>query len=110
MSFINVILGTPYARYQIFDKALSIFEKSDSFQIPQSENSAKRPDDFEEVFDYLEKEGFVKSINNGYRITQKGRAFVAEGGYIGRITRDRVSYICVIIAAVASVITLVLVL
>ena len=62
------------------------------------------PADEDEVYSFLVDEGLLKKTTDGFQITRKGRIVIHSGGIKARFLRDRMVYICSIIAAVAGVV------
>ena len=71
--------------------------------------------DEEEVYSFLVEEGLFNESNYGFHITRRGRILIHEGGFKGRLRRERRSRVVVltgvissVVAAIASILSLLL--
>lgn len=65
---------------------------------------AVRPANEDEVYSFLVAEGLLEETRHGYQITHKGRIVIHGGGFKKRLRRERLVFVCSIIAAVSGVI------
>lgn len=71
--------------------------------------------DEEEVYSFLSDEGLLEQTGDGFQITRRGRIFINEGGFRGRLRRRRVERallwvgtVCAAVAAVSGILSLLL--
>lgn len=65
---------------------------------------------YEEVFPFLVGEGLLEESPDGFKITYKGRIAVNDGGLKGRYIRRTVIGVCSIVAALAALVSLIILL
>lgn len=66
------------------------------------------PPDQNEVISFLVSEGLLEQIPDGFKITYKGRMIIHQGGFKKRHRRERMIMACTVIAALASVVAVIL--
>lgn len=69
--------------------------------------TAKAPEDWRLAVELLTKEGYLKEYEDRFEITYKGKSFIHNGGFSRKNTTESVLFYCTIIAAVSSVLALV---
>lgn len=72
-------------------------------QLAEIRRGCPVPDE-EEVYAFLMEEGLLKELADGFQITRRGRILVHEGGFKGRLRRQRRSRILLLIGALSGVV------
>ncbi len=103
MDLDELLYGKAYRFYYFLDILLSGFENSDYISFDQLNKGSKLLD-FDLVIKQLADDGMIKLERDGVRITLKGKAKHESGGYKRTILRKRVSFIAIMIGAIAAMI------
>jgi len=64
-------------------------------------------EDWDAALDFLVAEGYLEESDYHMKITYKGKAFVEQGGFVGKHLREHVLFYCTIVAALCSAVGLV---
>lgn len=98
--------GPNHERYHDYDTALSLFKMMD-YVAYETFNRVAVPKDFDSVFQFLESEGFVVQSQYGIEITEKGKCFRREGGFVRRLFIERLKYFSLILGIFVGIVTLI---
>ena len=90
------------------DEQLRMFENTKSKYIPREilfgDNSLE---DWCSAIEFLVEKGYLKEHKDNFEITYAGKAFIHDGGFVGKDRRNRILSYCTIIAAISSVLAFV---
>ena len=64
-------------------------------------------EDWCSAIEFLVEKGYLKEHKDNFEITYAGKAFIHDGGFVGKDRRNRILSYCTIIAAISSVLALV---
>lgn len=97
-----------YQYYASSDLLLKTYDElPDGFvsheQLSEIRRNCPVPDE-EEVYSFLVEEGLFKELADGFQITRRGRILVHKGGFQGRLRRERISRVFVLIGAVSGIV------
>lgn len=95
-------MGKYYSK--MLDEALNIFEHGNWITSEVLFNKA--PEGFSSAIELLAKEGYPEESDYHYRITFKGQALINNGGFFRKYLRERANFYCCVVAAIASVLSL----
>jgi len=99
----KIIYGKRYAFYKKYDIALNLFDNSDFIE-NRKFFKKNLPGDFEQVIEFLEKEGMLVFEQNGVRITALGRFRIASGGYVRILFKELIVYLSIIIGILSGIV------
>lgn len=87
---------------KMFDKCKNggIINRSDLF-------GSEEPDDWRLAVAHLVEKGYLKEYDDRFEITFEGKAFLHNGGFTGKHSVERIQFYSTIIAAIASVLSLI---
>lgn len=90
------------------DDVLRIFINTKDGRIPSSVllNKDGAPEDWIRAIEFLTEEGYLKESDGYFDITYRGKAILNEGGFVRKNRRERTLSNYTIIAAICSVLTL----
>lgn len=91
------------------DEVLRMFDSVKSGMIPADLllNPKKAPEDWRKAIDFLTEEGYLKQFDDYYEITYRGKAMLHDGGFVRKDRRERALFYCAVIAAVCSLLGLI---
>lgn len=91
------------------DEVLRMFNGVKTGMIPADLllNHEKAPEDWHRSIDFLTEEGYLKQSDDYFEITYRGKAMLRDGGFIRKDRRERALFYCTVIAAVCSLLGLV---
>lgn len=91
------------------DEVLRMFDGSQTGRIPSDLllNHEKAPEDWRGAIDFLTEEGYLKELDDYFEITYRGKAMLRDGGFVGKDRRERRLAYSTIIAAVCSLLALI---
>ncbi len=92
------------------DEVLGMFNGVQTGRIPSNLllDDEKAPKDWLCAIDFLTEEGYLKEFEDYYEITYRGKAMLRDGGFVGKDRRERRLAYSTIIAAVCSLLGLLL--
>jgi hypothetical protein len=99
--FKDIIYGKSYYHYNIYDTVLYAFKNMDNISNDILYKDA--PENMNSVFEFLQREGMVSIEKLSVRITEKRKAFLYSGGYKRKLLNERITFLAIIVAAIASV-------
>jgi hypothetical protein len=102
MDLKTLLYGKSYHLFAIYDLALRFFENSD-FISNELFYKGTPPPDQDAVFSFLRDEGLVSIERYGIRITEKGKAKLARGGFKRQLLKERVTFLGIIVGLVGGV-------
>lgn len=70
--------------------------------------SGEKPEDWRLAVALLVEQGYLKEYEDRFEITYKGKAFLHNGGFSGKHSTERIQFYCTLIAAIASVLSLII--
>lgn len=90
------------------DDMLKMFDKSKNGGVIKREVlfPADQPEDWRLAVEYLTEKGYLKEYEDRFEITYEGKVFIHNGGFSRKHLVERIQFYCTIIAAVASVLGL----
>ncbi len=91
------------------DEMLKMFAECKNGGIISREHlfPSEEPEDWRLAVALLVSKGYLKEYEDCFEITFEGKAFLHNGGFTGKHRKERLEFYCTIIAAVASVLGLV---
>ena len=85
------------------DELLRMFEGTGN-RIPQKVLLGNEPpEDWCIAISFLVDKGYLKEHDDCFEITYKGKAFIHDGGFVGKNRRERVLLYCAVVAVVCSI-------
>lgn len=87
---------------KMFDECKNggVIKRSDLFR-------GKDPDDWRLAVAYLVEKGYLKEYDDRFEITYEGKSFLHHGGFAGKHSVERIQFYSTLIAAIASVLSLI---
>jgi len=97
--------------YKVLDLVLDMFDSSTNGIIAAEDlyrGKSSFPSDQNKVLSFLEAEGLLEQVPDGFKITYKGRMIIHQGGFWKIHRRQLFGRICTIAAAIAGVFAVIL--
>ena len=101
-AFKILLYGKAYEHLFSRDYVLFIFKEFEYLSSEKLYNNNERPKEFYPILDFLIKEDFIAKETAGYRIKERGKVKLAQGGFLRDELRKRTVFLCTIIAALAG--------
>ena len=91
------------------DDVLGMFSGVNGGRIPAGLllNHEETPEDWSRAIEFLTEEGYLKQLDDYFEITYRGKAMLRDGGFFRKDRRERALFYCTIVAAVCSLLGLV---
>lgn len=91
------------------DDVLGMFSGVNGGRIPAGllPNHEETPEDWSRAIEFLTEEGYLKQLDDYFEITYRGKAMLRDGGFFRKDRRERALFYCTIVAAVCSLLGLV---
>ena len=99
----HVLTKTQF-NYQRLDDVLRLFCSCPGGYIADRHLFNEPIEDWVSAISLLTEEGYLKQLDNGHQITNRGKMLIEHGGFSGQHRRELITHWCCIVAAISGVI------
>ena len=99
-----MLLTKTQFNYQRLDDVLRLFCSCPGGYIADRHLFNEPIEDWVSAISLLTEEGYLKQLDNGHQITNRGKMLIEHGGFSGQHRRELITHWCCIVAAISGVI------